>query len=72
MNTFVRKERDQDTNSVLSFLAGERIHVAYQLCQSLSDDLNRSDIEFQRGSLVQLHEGTKALTKQLQRVINKR
>ncbi|MGA9801680.1 MAG: hypothetical protein WBQ46_00380 [Terriglobales bacterium] len=68
----VRKESDQDSNSVLSFLAGERIHVAYQLCQSLSDDLNRSDIEFQRGSLVQLHEGTKALTKQLQRVINKR
>ncbi len=68
----VRKESDQDSNSVLSFLAGERIHVAYQLCQSLSDDLNRSDIEFQRGSLVQLHEGTNALTKQLQRVINKR
>ncbi len=67
----VRKESDQDSNSLLSFLAGERIHVAYQLCQALSDDLNRSDIEFQRGSLVQLHEVTKALTKQLQRVIDK-
>ncbi len=68
----VRKESDQDSNSVLSFLAGERIRIAYQLCQALSDDLNRSDLEFQRGSLVQLHEGTKALTKQLQRVIDKR
>src|SRR5208282_2846303 len=67
----VRKESDQDSNSVLSFLAGERIHVAYQLCQALSDDLNRSDIEFRRGRLVQLHEVTKALTKQLQRVIDK-
>jgi hypothetical protein len=56
---------------VLSFIAGERIHVAYQLCQALSDDLNRSDIEFQPASLVQLHEVTKALTKQLERVIDK-
>jgi len=67
----VRKESDQDSNSVLSFIAGERIHVAYQLCQALSDDLNRSDIEFQPASLVQLHEVTKALTKQLERVIDK-
>jgi hypothetical protein len=68
----VRKASEQDSNSVLSFVAGERIRVAYQLCQALSDDLNRSDIEFQtRGSLVQLHEVTKALTKQLQRVIDK-
>ena len=67
----VRKESDQDSNSVLSFLAGERVRIAYQLCQALSDDLNRSDLEFQRHSLVQLHEGTKALTKQLQRVIDK-
>jgi hypothetical protein len=67
----IRKESDQDSNSVLSFIAGERIHVAYQLCQALSDDLNRSDIEFQPASLVQLHEVTKALTKQLERVIDK-
>jgi hypothetical protein len=67
----VRKERNQDSNSVLSFLAGERIHVAYQLCQALSDDLNRSNIDFQRGSLVQLHEVTKALTEQLKRAIDK-
>lgn len=67
----VRKESDQNSNNVLSFLAGERIHVAYRLCQALSDDLNGSDLEFQRGSLVQLREVTKALTKQLQRVIDK-
>src|ERR1019366_2283518 len=67
----VRKESDQDSNSVLSFLAGERIRVAYQLCQALSDDLTKTDIEFQRGGLVQLHEVTKALTNQRQRVIDK-
>ena len=67
----VRKESDQDSNSVLSFLAGERIRVAYQLCQALSDDLTKTNIEFQRGGLVQLHEVTKALTNQLQRVIDK-
>jgi hypothetical protein len=67
----VRKETDEDATSVLSFLAGERIRVAYQLCQTLSDDLERTDIEVQRGSLVQFYEVTKALTEQLKRVIDK-
>jgi hypothetical protein len=67
----VRKESDQDATSVHSFLAGERIRAAYQLCQALSDDLKRTDIEFQRGSLVQLFEATKTLTEQLKHVIDK-
>jgi hypothetical protein len=67
----VRKENDQDSASVLSLLAGERIRAAYQLCEALADDLKRTDIQFQRGSLVQLHEATKSLTKQLND-INKR
>jgi hypothetical protein len=53
-------------------LVGERIRVTYQLCQAISGDLNRTDIEFQAGSLVQLSEVTKALTEQLNGVINKR
>ena len=67
----VRKESDQDSTSVRSFLAGERIRAAYQLCQALADDLKRIDIEFQRGSLAQLHEVTKNLTEQLNRLINR-
>jgi hypothetical protein len=66
-----RKEIDQDSTSVLSFLAGERIRVAYQLCQALADDLKRTDIDFQRGSLVQLQEVTKALSEQLDDIIDR-
>lgn len=66
-----RKETDQGSSSVLSFLVGERIRVTYQLCQAISDDLKRTDIEFQAGSLVHLHEIAKALTEQLDGVINR-
>ena len=66
-----RKEIDQDSNSVLSFLVGERIRGAYNLIQGVSDDLKRTDIKFQAGSLVQLHEVTKALTEQLHDIIHK-
>ncbi len=66
----VRKESDQDSTSVLSLLAGERIRAAYQLCQALADDL-KANIEFQRGSLVQLYAAAKTLTEQLKRVIDK-
>jgi hypothetical protein len=66
-----RKESDQDSTSVISFLAGERIRTAYHLCRTVSDDLKRPDIEFQAGSLVHLHEATKALAEQLGVVINR-
>ena len=66
------KETQQDSSSVLSFLVGERIRATYQLCQAISDDLKRTDIDFQAGSLVQLYEVAKALTEQLNSVINKR
>jgi len=67
-----RKDMDDGPSSVLSFMAGERIRATYQLCQSLNDDLKRTDIDFQPGSLVQLHEVAKALTAQLDSVINRR
>ena len=50
----IRRDIDQDPSSVLSLLVGERIRATYQLCQTISDDLKRTDIEFQTGSLVQL------------------
>jgi hypothetical protein len=68
----IRKETEQDSGSVLSLLFGERVRVTYQLCQAISDDLKQTDIDFQAGSLVQLHDATKALTEQLEGVINKR
>jgi len=66
----VRRESGQDSGSVLSLLAGERLRVAFQLCQGLSDDLKGAGVEFQRGSLVQLYEVTKSLTETLKRVID--
>jgi hypothetical protein len=67
----VRKETNQESTSLLSLLAGERIRAAFQLCQALSDDLKRTDVEFQRGSLVQLRQVTKTLTEQLKEAIDK-
>ncbi|MFZ0290844.1 MAG: hypothetical protein WB616_15000 [Candidatus Sulfotelmatobacter sp.] len=66
-----RKETDQDSTSVLSFLAGERIRAAHHLCQAISEDLRRTDIEIQAGSLVQLYEVMSDLTEQLKGVINR-
>jgi hypothetical protein len=65
------KETGQDSSSVLSLLVGERIRATYQLCQGLSDDLKRTDIEVQAGSLVQLHEIMKALAEQLEAIISR-
>ena len=67
----VRKETDQGSSSVLSLLIGERIRNTYQLCQAISEDLKRTDIEVQAGSLVQLYEVMSALTEQLKGVINR-
>jgi hypothetical protein len=67
----IQKESGQDSTSVHSLLAGERIRAAYQLGQALTDDLKRNDIKFQRGSLAQLQQVTKALTDQLKSVIDK-
>ena len=38
------KEIDGDAGGVLSILTGERVRVAYQLCQTLQADLNNSEI----------------------------
>jgi hypothetical protein len=67
----IEKENGQDSTSVHALLAGERIRVAYQLGQALTEDLKRNDIRFQRGSLAQLQEVTKALSDQLKSVIDK-
>ena len=65
-----RKETEQDSTSVLSFLAGERVRAAYHLCQSISEDLNRPDISVPAGSLIQFFEVMSTLTEQLKGVVN--
>jgi hypothetical protein len=66
-----RKETGQDSSTVLSFLVGERIRTTYHLFQAISEDLKRTDIDVQAGSLIQLHEVTKVLTEQLEVVIKR-
>ena len=56
---------DQDSAIVLSVVAGERVRVAYQLCQAIQADLKSSDIKFQTGQLIQLSLAAKALIEQL-------
>jgi hypothetical protein len=60
---------DGDSTTVLSVLAGERVRVAYQLCQAIQADLKSSDIKFQPGQLIQLSLAAKALTEQLDAVV---
>ena len=66
-----RKQIEQDSTSVLSFLDGERVRVTYQLCQSISEDLKRTEITVPAGSLIQLYEMMSVLTEQLRGVVNK-
>jgi hypothetical protein len=66
-----RKASDEDSTDVLSFLARERIRATYHLCRAVNEDLKRTDVQFQHGSLIELHEIMKALTQQLNSVINR-
>jgi two-component sensor histidine kinase len=66
-----RKETDQGSDGVLSLLVGERIRNTYQLCRAISEDLKRTDIELQHGSIIQLHGVTKTLTEQLEGIIKR-
>lgn len=56
-----RKEVGQDPALVLKIIAGDRVRAAYGLCQTISDDLKRSDLDFQAGSLVALQEAAQKL-----------
>lgn len=51
-----------DSTSIDSLLAAERVRAAYQLCRSIQGDLGRDEIEFQKGQLSELHTIAAALT----------
>ena len=67
-----RKASDQDSTDILGrwheFVLSPRTNY---LCRAVNEDLKQRDIRFQRGSLIELDEITKALTQQLNFVINK-
>lgn len=64
------KGTEQDSQSVLTLLAGERIRATYQLCQALEGDLGSTDIRFQPGQLVQLCSAAKSLTQRLEQAVH--
>jgi len=66
-----QKTTGADSAGVLSLLTGERVRVAYQLCQALQADLKNSEIKFQTGPPIQLYLAAKALTEQLGDVVGK-
>jgi hypothetical protein len=66
-----RKDTDEGASSVLTLLAVERVRATYQLCQSISEDLKRTDVEIAAGSLIQLYEVMSALAEQLKGAINR-
>ncbi len=65
----VLKATDQDSTTVLSILAGERVRAAYQLCQAIQADLKSNHARFQQGQLIQLYLAAKALSEQLGKVV---
>jgi hypothetical protein len=65
------KATDQDSTGVLAILAGERVRAAYQLCQTIQEDLKSPEVKFQKRQLIQLHLATKALTEQLGEAVGK-
>lgn len=54
-----------DSTTIDTLLAGERVRAAYQLCRSIQEDLGRDEIEFQKGQLSELHAVAAELTKNL-------
>lgn len=56
---------ENGASSVSSFLAAERIRVAYQLCRAIQEDVRRDDIELQKGSVAELYGVVQSLVEQL-------
>jgi hypothetical protein len=66
------KETGQEAGSIFSLIAGERIRAAFHLCEAISADLKTDDLDFQTGSLIQLHTSMNSLTEQLEKIIKAR
>ena len=56
---------DQGPAGLTSFLAAERVRAAFRMCRSVQEDLNRDEVEFQRGQLSELDTLIRGLSEQL-------
>jgi hypothetical protein len=62
---------EQNPSTVLSLLAGERVRAAYQLCRAIQQDLQKPDLRFQPGQLIQLRTAVQELLKDLTALLGK-
>jgi hypothetical protein len=58
---------DEGQAGMTSFLAGERIRTAFQMCSSVKEDLRNETVEFQKGQLAELQTAVAGLQKQLKK-----
>ena len=65
----IQKKEKQTQEPCSSLLAGERVRVAYQLCKHVQADLANTEIQFQKGQLLQLRDATQELASQLGKVV---
>lgn len=63
------KTTGNDSGSIISLAAAERMRATYQLCQAIQEDLASTDVHLQAAQLIQLHAATKTLTEKLDEVI---
>jgi hypothetical protein len=63
------KDTDRDPTKVLSMLAGERVRATFQLCRAVCQDLDRPDLRFQPGQLLQLQTAVQELSQRLKTLI---
>lgn len=63
------KSANTDPQTVISVLAGERVRIAYQLCKLIQSDLSNTDIQFQKGQLLQFRDVTHELDSQLEKSV---
>ncbi len=56
---------ENGASSVASFLAAERIRVAYQLCRAIQEDVRRDDVELQKGGVAELYGVVQSLVEEL-------
>ena len=61
----VSRHFGEGTSGLTSFLASERVRCAFQLCRTIHDDLQREEVQFQKGQLAQLEGAVSGLGKQL-------
>lgn len=55
----------ESSANVASFLAGERIRAAYQLCRAIQDDVRREEVEVAKGSLLEFYSAAANLLQEL-------